>query len=254
MSGSNLSDSLVGRDVSVRFGGVTALENVTIAVRKNAILGLIGPNGAGKTTLVNVLTGFQKPDTGQIIVHGVDMTRSAPHSIARAGVARTFQAVRLFSGLTVAENIEACAAATGLSRRAARERARGILDWIGLADRAGMMGSALPYGVERRVGIARALAISPDFILLDEPAAGLNEEECDELIETTARIPVDFGCGVLVIEHNMPVIMGVCAAVHVLDGGRTIAEGPTHQVRSDPEVIRAYLGSKRERRRAAKDR
>ena len=239
------------RDVSVHFEGVTALEDVSLSVRPGACLGLIGPNGAGKTTLINVLTGFQKPDSGRITIDEIDITRWRPDSIARAGVARTFQGVRLFRGLSVRENVEASAAATGLGRNAARVRATEVLEWMGIADLAGLRADALPYGGERRIGLARALAPLPDFLLLDEPAAGLNEAECDQLMATIARIPEDFQCGVLLIEHNMRVIMGVCETLHVLDGGRTIAAGPTEDVRSDARVIEAYLGSKRRRRRRA---
>ena len=242
------------RDVSVHFEGVTALQDVSLSVRPGACLGLIGPNGAGKTTLINVLTGFQKPDSGRIAIDEIDITRWRPDSIARAGVVRTFQAVRLFRGLSVAENVEASAAASGLGRNAARVRAREVLEWMGIAGLANLKASALPYGGERQIGLARALAPHPKFLLLDEPAAGLNDAECDHLMATVARIPEDFRCGVLLIEHNMRVIMGVCESLHVLDGGRTIAEGATEDVRSDSRVIEAYLGSKRRRRRRAPER
>ena len=236
------------RDVSVHFEGVTALQDVSLSIRPGACLGLIGPNGAGKTTLINVLTGFQWPGSGRIAIGDTDITRWRPDRIARAGVVRTFQGVRLFPGLSVSENVEASAAATGLGRNAARARAIEVLEWIGIGDLANLKASALPYGGERRVGLARALALRPKFLLLDEPAAGLNEAECGQLMATIARIPENFQCGVLLIEHNMRVIMGVCESLHVLDGGRTIAEGPTRDVRRDTRVIEAYLGSKRKRR------
>lgn len=243
--------SLVATNICVHFGGVAAVDNVTIEIQRKAIVGLIGPNGAGKTTLVNVLTGFQRADSGRIAVGSREVTDWAPHRIARAGVARTFQSARLFPELTVSENVEASAVGAHLSRHAARARASTILSWMGLGGRSRVRAKTLAYGDERRVAIARALALDPSFLLLDEPAAGLNEAECDELIEMVARIPDEFGCGVLLIEHNMQVIMGVCRTLHVLDGGRTIAEGAMHQVRDDPLVIRAYLGSKSERSRAA---
>lgn len=245
------NDCLIGSEISVHFGGLAALDNVTIEIRRKTIVGLIGPNGAGKTTLVNVLTGFQKANSGRIFMCGKDLTDWAPHRIAQARVARTFQSARLFPELTVSENVEASAVGARSTRRAARARAQSILDWMGLSAYGGIRANALPYGDERRVAIARALALTPHFLLLDEPAAGLNETECDELIDMISRIPDQFGCGVLLIEHNMQVIMGVCRTLHVLDGGRTIAEGPLNQVRDDPQVIRAYLGSKGDRARVA---
>ena len=243
------NDLLVAQQIFVSFEGVRALQGIDLSLRRKDILGLIGPNGAGKTTLVNVLTGFQRPDSGQINLSGRDATRWPAHRIARAGVARTFQAGRLFRELPVIENLEAAAAATGLGRRAARDLAWDILAWLRLTDQADRRAGTLPHGDERRIGIARALALRPTFVLLDEPAAGLNEPECDDLMETIARMPKDFGCGLLLIEHNMRVIMGVCERLQVLDGGRTVAEGPLSDVRTDPKVIRAYLGT--DRRHAA---
>jgi branched-chain amino acid transport system ATP-binding protein len=243
-------ETLEGTDIVVAFGGLTAIAGVSLALGGGEILGLIGPNGAGKTTLVNVLTGFQKPSRGRISLGGVDMTGLAAHRFARAGLARTFQAVRLFRDLPVIENLEAAAVGSGLSRRAARARASDILEWIGFSHKARHRADSLPYGEERRVGIARALAAHPKFVLLDEPAAGLSDAECDDLKGLIARIPETFGCGVLLIEHNMRVVMGACARIHVIDVGKTIAEGSPEEIQHHPEVIRAYLGVKSESARA----
>ncbi|MGO9769487.1 MAG: ABC transporter ATP-binding protein [Roseiarcus sp.] len=243
---------LAAYDLSVHFDGLAALENVDLSVQRGEILGLIGPNGAGKTTLVNVLTGFQSPSLGAVRFGGQDVTHWPPHRIRRAGVSRTFQAGRLFRDLRVAENIEASAVNLGLSRRQARAHARDILDWIGLGDKADAFAGSLAYTDERRVGIARALAMNPAFVLLDEPAAGMSDLECDSLTETIAQIPARFGAGVLLIEHNMRVVMGICAFVHVLDGGRTVARGTPAEVQSNPTVIAAYLGAPRARKGASR--
>ncbi len=208
------------------------------------MLGLIGPNGAGKTTLVNVLTGFQEPDAGRVVMDGKDITGHAPNRLARNGLARTFQGVRLFSHLAVSENLEVAAVGSGLSLRQARRRGSEIASWMKLSDKADLLADTLPHGDERRVGIARALAMHPTYLMLDEPAAGLNDAECDELMTLIARIPDEFGCGVLLIEHNMQVIMGVCSRIEVLDSGRNIAAGTPHDIKRNPDVIRAYLGSR----------
>lgn len=238
--------------VSVRFEGLVALDNVNIALKPRQILGLVGPNGAGKTTLVNVLSGLQKPTRGEVRILGHNMVGQPVHVIARSGVARTFQGVRLFRNLTVWENVAAGAVGAGLPMRRVNEITASVLDWMRLADQPHIRAASLPYGAERRIGIARALAMTPRFLLLDEPAAGLNESECDELVPLIASIPKQFGCGVLLIEHNMRVVVNVCETLHVLDGGRTIREGDVDEVRKDPEVIRAYFGSTKVTRHAAR--
>jgi branched-chain amino acid transport system ATP-binding protein len=230
---------LTAQAVSVRFGGLVAVDQVSIALQRGEILGLIGPNGAGKTTLVNVLSGFQRPQTGTIVIGERDCTRLRRHDFPRAGVVRTFQAVRLFRGLTVSENVEIGYVGQGLSRGEARRRAADSLTELHLADKADRLASGLSYGEERRVG--GALAVNPRFLLLDEPAAGLAAAEAEELRELILHIRSTYGCGVLVIEHNMALVMNLCERIHVLDGGKTIAAGTPSEIRADAGVRRAYL-------------
>ena len=245
-AGGDMEERLEAHDVSVNFEGLAAVDEVTVSMGRHEIFGLIGPNGAGKTTLVNVLTGFQKPTHGRVVLAGVDVTGMPPHRIGRRGLARTFQAVRLYPDMPVIENLEAAAVGTGLGRREASRRARAILEWMNFSSKAYDHADTLPYGDERRVGIGRALAMAPHFVLLDEPAAGMSDSECDDLMALISRIPGDFGCGVLLIEHNMRVIMGVCDRIHVIDSGRTIGEGTPQEIQANPAVIRAYLGSRSE--------
>jgi branched-chain amino acid transport system ATP-binding protein len=233
---------LVTRSASVRFGGVVAIDDVSISLACGEILGLIGPNGAGKTTLVNVLSGFQRPSDGEVWLDERDVTGERPDAFARAGVARTFQAVRLFKGLTVAENLEVGLVAHGAARTAARRRAREMLDTFSLGDRADVAAGALSYGEERRVGLARALALSPRYLLLDEPAAGMAPAEAEELGRAIAAIRDQHGCGILMIEHNMALVLSLCDRVHVLGSGRTIAMGPPTAIQSNAAVRAAYLG------------
>ena len=237
-------DRLVARGVHVAFGGIRALGGVDLTVRRGAVMGLIGPNGAGKTTLVNVFTGFQRPTEGAVLLDDRPLAGAKPRDVARAGIARSFQAARLFRDLTVAQNLEVAALGAGLSGRAAQARAGDILDWIGCGHIADAWCDGLSYGDERRVSIARALAMGPAFALLDEPASGMNDAECAALMKVIAALPARFDCGVLLIEHNMTVIMGVCDRIHVLDGGRSLAEGTPAEVQADPAVRRAYLGDK----------
>jgi len=237
---------LEARDVSVRFGGLAAISGVSLSIGRHEIFGLIGPNGAGKTTMVNVLTGFQKPTEGAVLLGGKGATGLVPHRLARMGLSRTFQSVRLFRDMTVLENLEVAAIGTGLSRKESLARAWDILLWMHLEEKAARRADTLPYGDERRVGIARVLATAPRFAFLDEPAAGMSDAECDDLMALISQIPRKFGCGVLLIEHNMRVIMGVCDRIQVIDSGRTIVEGKPAEIQSNPDVIRAYLGSKSE--------
>jgi branched-chain amino acid transport system ATP-binding protein len=228
--------------LSVHFQGLAAISDVSLTVERHAVLGLIGPNGAGKTTLVNCLTGFQKPSMGRILLGGTDTAGWPATKFREAGVARTFQAGRLFQDMTVIENVEVTAAGLGLSLRSAREHGMKMLSWIGLGDKASWRAGALAYTDQRRLGIARALVLPPAFILLDEPAAGMSDAECDDLMHLVASIPSSFNCGVLLIEHNMHVVMGISQRILVLDGGRTIAEGTPKEIQSHEAVLAAYLG------------
>ncbi|HST67772.1 MAG TPA: ABC transporter ATP-binding protein [Mycobacteriales bacterium] len=238
------------RGVHVRFAGVHAVADVELTLEAGEVVGLIGPNGAGKTTLVNVLSGFQRPTEGTVVLDGTDVTRWPPHRRGRAGIGRTFQSVRVFAGLSVLENLEAAAYGGGRSRRDAVRTAGELLEMVGLTDAARSRAGSLAYGQERRLGIARALAAGPRFLLLDEPAAGLNEQESDELLELLRSLRTERGVALLVIEHDMRLIMRLCDRLHVLDHGRTIAAGGPADVARDPAVLDAYLGH-REGDRAA---
>lgn len=234
--------SLLCDQITVRFKGAVALSKVDLRLDRGTILGLIGPNGAGKTTLLNVLSGYQEPDLGRVLLDECDITDQPPHRRARRRLVRTFQSVRLFGDMTVRENAEVAAAATGSTRRQARQVADRALVAVGLSDAADRLASSLPYGQERLAGIARALATSPCFLLLDEPAAGLNDDESVVLVDVLRDIQREIDCGLLVVEHDMNVIMNLCDVVQVLDHGCTIAVGPPSVVRESPEVITAYLG------------
>jgi len=234
---------LVAEHVTVRFGGLLATDDVSVALARGEILGLIGPNGAGKTPLVNVLSGFQRPHAGSVRLEDRDMTGLTPDSYARSGVVRTFQAVRLFKGLSVAENVEVSLVGRGIGRAEARRRALLMLADFDLADRGGQAATALSYGEERRAGLVRALALEPRFLLLDEPAAGLAAAEAEDLRRAILAIRDRHGCGILVIEHNMALVMSLCDRIHVLNCGRTIASGRPDAIKADPAVRAAYLGS-----------
>jgi branched-chain amino acid transport system ATP-binding protein len=234
---------LSAQALSVHFAGVRAIEDVSITLAPREILGLVGPNGAGKTTMVNVLSGFQAPHVGTVTLNGNPVTGQTSDWLARNGVVRTFQAVRLFRKLTVSENIEAALIGLGTGRAAARRRAIEILAYLGIAHRANAEGSTLNYGDERRVGIARALALKPTFLLLDEPAAGMNVAEAEALSDLVKRIRDDFGCGILLIEHNMAMIKRTCERMHVMASGRTIATGTPESVFDDRAFRAAYLGT-----------
>jgi branched-chain amino acid transport system ATP-binding protein len=243
------------------FGGLRALKQVSLAVPEKSIFGLIGPNGAGKTTLFNVITGVYTPDGGRVSFAGQDISGESPARIANRGIARTFQNIRLFRAMTVEENVmvaghhlhqSSVLDAMLRTRRQAedearlRKRARELLDVMGLGKHAQDVAGSLPYGSQRRLEIARALMLSPQLLLLDEPAAGMNSQEAAELQRQIRFLRDEMGLTVVLVEHNMAVVMNVCEQVHVVDHGETIAEGPPEAIKKDPAVLAAYLGKSAE--------
>ncbi len=243
--------------VSKRFGGVRAVENVSIAVKRGAIASIIGPNGAGKTSLLNMISGFYKPDSGSIRFEGHDITRARPSDIAALGIARTFQNIALFSGMTVLDNIMlgrhvrmkagvlSSIAYWGLAQKeevAHRARAEELIDFLGLQDLRRQQTASLAYGLRKRVELARALALDPKVLLLDEPMGGMNQEEKEDMARYILDVNEQWGTTVILIEHDMAVVMDISDRVTVLDRGRKIAEGTPSEVQRNPEVMRAYLG------------
>ena len=242
-SGQSLNGGdLVVKDVTKRFQGLAALQNVSLTVKQGEILGLIGPNGSGKTTLINVVTGLLHADGGQVTVGPIDVTNKPSYAVAHSGVSRTFQTIRLFRELTVQQNVEVAALSVGFARAQAHELAAQALAEMGIDQWSDSLAGELPYGLERRVEVSRALAMKPRYLLLDEPAAGLNEDESTELMETLRPIPRQKTLGMLIVDHDMRLIMGLCDRLHVLSYGKTIGEGSPEQVRQIPAVIQAYLG------------
>ena len=219
-----------------------ALDGVTVELHRHEVVGLIGPNGAGKSTLVNVVTGFDSPTSGAVELEGRDITRWSAHRRGRNGLARTFQHARSFRGFTVRENIEVAALGVGVGPREARRRADELLGLLHLATYADVPAAALAHGDERRLGVARALATEPRFVLMDEPAAGLPEAEVPEFAAVVRSVRDDHDAGVLLIDHNMALIMEVCDRIQVLDQGRTLAEGTPGEIRANLDVAAAYLG------------
>ena len=238
-----MSAVLEAVEVGKRFGGVHALRNVSLRLREGDVVGLIGPNGSGKTTFLNCLSGVFPPTTGRVALDGRPIPRRG-HTVARRGVVRTFQNIRLFGWLTALQNVEVGALGAGRARRGSSDRqARETLAKLGIERLADRYAGTLSYGDQRRLEIARALAAQPRFLLLDEPAAGMNEAESAELGGAVQGIRKEHGCGVLVVEHDLRLIMRICDHVVVLNEGEVIASGSPGEVRSDPAVVAAYIGT-----------
>lgn len=244
-------------NLGIAFGGLQAVSQLDMKIEKGHLYGLIGPNGAGKTTVFNMLTGVYKPTEGDIILDGKNITGKSPEKICKAGIARTFQNIRLFDKLTVLDNVKVglhnqieYGVLTGVLRlpsyfrkeKAMDERAMELLKIFHLEQEANLPASSLPYGKQRKLEIARALATNPKLLLLDEPAAGMNPHETEELMETVRFVKDHFKIAILLIEHDMNFVMGICEHITVLDYGRVIASGTGDQVRNNPKVIAAYLG------------
>ncbi|AVP65716.1 ABC transporter ATP-binding protein [Clostridium botulinum] len=233
------------KDLDINFGGITAIDNLNFSVKKGDILGVIGPNGAGKTTLYNTITGIYKPSKGDIFLNNKKITGIKPYKISRLGIARTFQNIRLFNSLTVLENIlvgRVSELKKLVKLNPYMKETLDILKVVGLEKVINNMASDLPYGQQRKVEIARALAISPKILLLDEPAAGMNNYEKQDLKNLINILREDFNITVLIIEHDMGVIMDLCDRILVLDYGKKIAEGSPEEISNDANVIKAYMG------------
>ncbi len=245
------------RNLGIDFGGLTAVDCFNITIGPTEIAGLIGPNGAGKTTIFNLLTGVYQPTRGSVLVNGIDIKAMPVHKVNKLGIARTFQNIRLFSEMTALENVKVgmhneikCSFLSSLlrlpgyyrSEAAANMKAMELLDFMGLADVADQKAGSLPYGVQRRLEIVRALATNPSIILLDEPAAGMNPSETAELMHQIRRIRDTFHIAIFLIEHDMNLVMNVCETIAVVNYGKIICKGTPEQVRQNPAVIEAYLG------------
>ncbi|RVD32207.1 ABC transporter ATP-binding protein [Mesorhizobium sp. M4A.F.Ca.ET.020.02.1.1] len=240
------------QSVDLSFGGLKALRGVSLALGGRGVIGLIGPNGAGKTTCINVLTGMIAPTAGDVTLDGQSLLGLAPSELRRRGISRTFQAGRLFSTLTVHENVAAAAVGLGCSRGQADKAADATLDWIGNAALGDRRASTLSYADQRRTAIARAIVEKPAFLLLDEPAAGMSQQEAIELGALIRRIHEELGVAVLLVEHNITLVFSVCDHIHVLDSGAEIAVGPPDAIRASTAVREAYLGTSLERQEAAR--
>lgn len=245
------------RNLGIDFGGLTAVDSFSVSLGPTEICGLIGPNGAGKTTIFNLLTGVYQPTRGSVLINGIDTKGMSTHKVTKLGIARTFQNIRLFTDMSVLDNVKVgmhnqikCSFVSSLfhlpgffsAEKKANAKAMELLDFMGLADLADQKAGSLPYGVQRRLEIVRALATNPSIILLDEPAAGMNPSETTELMHQIRRIRDTFHIAIFLIEHDMNLVMNVCETIAVLNYGRLIAKGTPEEIRQNPTVIEAYLG------------
>lgn len=249
------------RNLGIDFGGLTAVDSFNITIGPTEISGLIGPNGAGKTTIFNLLTGVYQPTRGSVLINGIDIKGMPTHKVNRLGIARTFQNIRLFTDMSALDNVKVglhnsmkCPFVSSVlhlpgyykAEKQANQRAMELLEFMDMADVADKKAGSLPYGVQRRLEIVRALATDPSIILLDEPAAGMNPSETTELMHQIRRIRDTFHIAIFLIEHDMNLVMNVCEAIAVVNYGRIIAKGTPEEVRSNPAVIEAYLGREEE--------
>ena len=245
------------RELGIDFGGLTAVDGFNLMIGRSEITGLIGPNGAGKTTIFNLLTGVYQPTRGSVLVNGIDIKGMPVYKVNKLGIARTFQNIRLFTDMTVLDNVKVglhnsmkCSFFSSVlhlpgyfkAEKRANEKAMELLDFMGLAEHANEKAGSLPYGVQRRLEIVRALATNPSVILLDEPAAGMNPSETTELMHQIRRIRDAFHVAIFLIEHDMNLVMNVCEAIAVVNYGRIIAKGTPEEIQANPAVIEAYLG------------
>lgn len=245
------------RNLGIDFGGLTAVDSFNVTIGPTEICGLIGPNGAGKTTIFNLLTGVYQPTRGSVLINGIDTKGMPTHKVTKLGIARTFQNIRLFTDMTVLDNVKVgmhnqinCSFFSSIlhlpsffkAEKKSNEKAMELLEFMGLADVADQKAGSLPYGVQRRLEIVRALATNPSIILLDEPAAGMNPSETTELMHQIRRIRDTFHIAIFLIEHDMNLVMNVCETIAVVNYGRIIAKGTPEEIRQNPAVIEAYLG------------
>jgi branched-chain amino acid transport system ATP-binding protein len=235
--------SLTAASVGVRFGGLSALSDVNLEIKPGEVVGLIGPNGAGKTTMVNVLTGFQRPTTGEIRLGDRRLVDMPAAMVRWHGISRTFQAARLFRDLTVQENIVVAAIGLGFKARRANAECERVVKWMGIEHLLDSISGTLPFTDQRRVAIARAIVGNPAFVLLDEPAAGMSEEEGHDLSLLVSSLAQEMGTGVLVIEHNITLVLNLCTRIYVLDSGKIIEHGASEAIRTSAAVRHAYIGT-----------